>query len=97
MAWYLNYYRHNSCRASWTDEWSCACNDRCPRCRYEIEPYDSDDLSVLVDKTPDGRNWIVYVSPDSAEHDPAYVETSFTTEKEAREFAEAAKEAFARA
>jgi len=23
----------------WEDEWDCACNDRCPSCNKEIEPY----------------------------------------------------------
>jgi hypothetical protein len=34
-----NYYQCPYDGTSWTDEWSCACNDRCPACRSEIEPY----------------------------------------------------------
>ena len=27
-----------SCGHEWSDEWSCACDDRCPQCDTEIEP-----------------------------------------------------------
>lgn len=37
---YLNQYRH--CGIEWEDTWSCACNDRCPVCNKEIEPYKSE-------------------------------------------------------
>lgn len=40
---YLNYY-HCSCGTRWVDCWSCTCNDRCPACNKEIEPYHSDDF-----------------------------------------------------
>jgi hypothetical protein len=39
---FLNRYRH--CETDWEDAWSCACNDRCPVCDAEIEPYESVDL-----------------------------------------------------
>jgi hypothetical protein len=39
-----NYYRCPHDDASWTDEWSCACNDRCPTCHAEIEPYFTEDV-----------------------------------------------------
>jgi len=38
---YLNHYRCPYCQTEWEDEWDCACNDRCPDCNKEIEPYDS--------------------------------------------------------
>lgn len=37
-----NHYRH--CGQVWTDTWSCCCNDRCPVCNREIEPFDSVEL-----------------------------------------------------
>ena len=40
---YLNYY-HCPCGTRWFDIWSCMCNDRCPACNIEIEPYHSLDL-----------------------------------------------------
>jgi hypothetical protein len=39
---YTNHYRCE-CGHEWQDTWSCMCNDRCPKCNKEIEPYDSDD------------------------------------------------------
>ena len=77
MAWFLKYYRHAECQTSWTDEWSCACNDECPKCGAEIEPYDWEDLSVMVDKHPSGTGWVVIVSPPTAEESPDYEETYF--------------------
>jgi len=38
---WLNRYTCESCGTHWTDEWSCKCNDRCPRCDAEIEPHSS--------------------------------------------------------
>jgi hypothetical protein len=44
---YLNFYRHDDCPedsgVEWEDRWSCACNDRCPACDREVEPYKSED------------------------------------------------------
>ena len=39
---YLNHYGH--CEREWVDIWSCMCNDHCPVCGHEIEPYKSLDL-----------------------------------------------------
>lgn len=49
---FVNHYRcegNHDCRTQhepleWTDTWSCACNDRCPTCRTEMEPYESEEL-----------------------------------------------------
>ena len=38
MTWYVKEYEH--CGTTWTDEWCCACNDKCPACGAEIEPHD---------------------------------------------------------
>lgn len=40
---YKNHYRCD-CGAEWTDEWDCMCNDHCPDCDAEIEPYKSEDI-----------------------------------------------------
>ena len=53
MAHYINYYRckgnhqfrQQHAPEEWQDEWSCMCNDRCPICNTEIEPYDSDEAT----------------------------------------------------
>jgi hypothetical protein len=39
-----NYYRCPHDGTEWVDEWSCACNDRCPTCRAEIEPHSTEDV-----------------------------------------------------
>ena len=39
---FINYYQCE-CGTHWEDEWSGTCNDRCPNCRTEIEPYRSED------------------------------------------------------
>jgi hypothetical protein len=39
---YRNFYRH--CGEEWDDEWSCMCNDECPVCHKEIEPYKSEEI-----------------------------------------------------
>lgn len=51
---WLNHYRCSVCEAAlpddepttdsvdWTMEWSCKCNDRCPTCNTETEPYESE-------------------------------------------------------
>jgi hypothetical protein len=41
---FLNRYRH--CCREWEDRWSCACNDHCPICGKEIEPYASEEIDV---------------------------------------------------
>ena len=38
---FLNQYRCPYCQTEWEDVWDCACNDRCPDCNKEIEPYES--------------------------------------------------------
>lgn len=40
----LNHYQCEECDVEWSDKWSCACNDRCPVCNAETEPYDSEEI-----------------------------------------------------
>jgi hypothetical protein len=88
MAWFLKRYKCEDCGTVWTDEWSCACNDRCRKCRAETETDDYDDLSIIVRQGDDLAGWIVMVSPNSAEDKPCYAETFFRTREEAEDFAE---------
>ncbi len=66
---YLNQYRCPYCQTEWEDVWDCGCNDRCPDCNKEIEPYEIaliDGESVetespveepaLANATPEGMN-----------------------------------------
>lgn len=41
---FYNHYHCIGCQERWVMQWSCACNDRCPECNAEIEPYRSDPL-----------------------------------------------------
>jgi rubrerythrin len=47
---YRNYYRCDACDTQWTDTWSCMCDDRCPECDAEHEPYHSDELGRTKDR-----------------------------------------------
>lgn len=87
MAWYLNSYHHDECDVSWTDEWSCCCDDRCPVCNAEMTPLESEDLSVVVERLENEEDWVVLVSPPTAEDKPAYAATLFRTKREAERFA----------
>ena len=84
MAWFCNHYRCARCHRAWDDEWSCACDDDCPRCgARHMSPVDSDDLTIIVEERPDGT-FSVHRSPESAEHGPDYAEVAhFPTRDEA--------------
>lgn len=47
---FRNFYRHDQCDAEWEDQWSCMCNDSCPKCGAEIEPYESEPLNEAAEK-----------------------------------------------
>ena len=44
-ATFSNHYVCPNDGTSWTDHWVCTCNDRCPVCDREIEPYFSEDAN----------------------------------------------------
>jgi len=46
---WTNYYLC-VCGEEWQDTHSCCCNDHCPVCNKEIEPYISDDGSLTTRK-----------------------------------------------
>jgi hypothetical protein len=41
---FRNHYRCPDDGTEWSDDWSCRCNDKCPKCGKEIEPYESEDI-----------------------------------------------------
>jgi hypothetical protein len=45
-----NHYRH--CGEHWSETGDSACNDRCPQCNKEIQPYESVDITHGVDTNP---------------------------------------------
>ena len=71
MAWFRNYYKCAQCSSTWTDEWSCMCDDDCPHCgARHMSPFKSDDLTTIIELS--NKDYIVLRSPESAEHDPDY-------------------------
>ena len=70
--WFRNFYHCGDCGTSWEDEWSCCCDDECPKCgSSDWLPYESEDLSVVVEV--EGSDFVVLHSPRSVEeHDPQY-------------------------
>lgn len=86
MAWYRNHYHCARCGHEWPDEWSCMCDDDCPQCdARHMSPYRSDDLTEVIEN--DGEEFVALWSPETAEHDPAYVELGrFRTYTEAETF-----------
>jgi len=74
---WTNYYRC-ACGEEWDDQHDCCCNDHCPACNCENEPYISDDGSLAIETIESARvsiaarleatiNTIVDVSPVTAE------------------------------
>lgn len=86
MAWYLNYYICERCDSTWTDEWSCTCDDDCPRCgARHMSPRDSDDLTHVIKRQ--GEEYVVLWSPETAEHSPQYRKlAAFPTRKQAERY-----------
>jgi predicted nucleic acid-binding Zn-ribbon protein len=86
VAWYRNHYTCTRCDYTWTDEWSCMCDDDCPECgARHMSPYDSEDLTEVVE--PVGDEFIVLWSPETAEHEPDYCELgTFSSRAEAEAF-----------
>ncbi len=41
---FRNYYKCPEDGTTWHDDWSCMCDDRCPTCDIEVEPYESEDI-----------------------------------------------------
>ena len=48
MKRYRNFYTCSECHHSWQDVWDSTCNDRCPNCNAEIEPYRSEDIPQVT-------------------------------------------------
>lgn len=80
--WFENFYECSDCEIEWTDEWSCECNDKCPECDAEIEPFKSIDLSrPLTEEDYIGAARLITGSPHATAAD--------ATDQQARAYAEA--------
>jgi hypothetical protein len=40
-----NTYRCDTCGEQWKDDWSCGCDDECPRCGIDISPVNSVEIA----------------------------------------------------
>lgn len=70
---YINYYQCPDCNVLWEDIWTSMCNDRCPSCNKEIEPYASKDLPQPYDagqETTTAKKELIakYKSPTGVVH-----------------------------
>ena len=84
MAWFQNHYRCENCGREWEDAWSSTCEDDCPHCgARHMSPYDSDDLTEIIEKRGDA--FVVLHSRDKAEHTPDYEEIAKFPTREAAE------------
>lgn len=45
---FMNFYKC-PCGNSWCSSWECTCDERCPACHKEIEPYHSEDVKEPVE------------------------------------------------
>lgn len=64
-----------TCGEQWQDTWSSACNDRCPSCNREIEPYASDDgsmtdeeIETALKRVADMRQYLIAGAPNGWAH-----------------------------
>ena len=64
-----------TCGEQWQDTWSSACNDRCPACNREIEPYASDDgsmtdeeIDAALKRVADMRQYLIAGAPNGWTH-----------------------------
>ena len=46
----VNHYEH--CETTWTEQWSCACDDKCPACGASVSPFQSDELDLNGNLVP---------------------------------------------
>jgi predicted nucleic acid-binding Zn-ribbon protein len=84
MSWFRNRYLCIECGKSWHDCWSATCDDDCPHCgARHMSPYDSDDLSCLIEGPDDEGLYTVVRSADDAE-DSADYQRFFTTNSKQR-------------
>jgi hypothetical protein len=80
--WFENHYVCSDCTMTWTDEWSCTCNDRCPECDAETEPSFSLDLSRQLIKED-------YIGAARLLRDQQNLTSATVTNEDARDYAEA--------
>lgn len=48
---YKNYYHCKECKQRWKSDWLHTCNDKCPNCNSEIQPYKSEQIIPELEKS----------------------------------------------
>jgi hypothetical protein len=48
MKKFRNFYHCSKCNTYWQDDGNHTCNDRCPKCDTETQPYESQDISSKI-------------------------------------------------
>lgn len=44
--WFVNHYHCAECDVSWSDEWSCMCDDECPEYGKDYTPVSSEEIET---------------------------------------------------
>ena len=55
---FVNFYQC-PCGAAWEDIWDSACNDHCPDCDSEVEPYESKEEPNMTCPLCAGPMWLL--------------------------------------
>lgn len=86
VRWFEKSYLCPECATQWSDEWSCTCNDRCPKCHLESSPILVRDLSreLVPQDFEEAERLLALRNRDSAHRAPWVV-----TAEQARDYAEA--------
>jgi hypothetical protein len=86
VRWYEKNHLCPRCATEWMDEWSCACNDRCPMCHLESSPVSSRDLGrELLPEDFEGAERRLQFSAPGLKRNAGWT----ATPEQARDYAEA--------
>ena len=73
MTTYLNMYKCSDCNHSWSDEWNCMCDDRCPECNTAMTPYESIDITSAEELADSETNYYIDCNMCGKHVDNAYI------------------------
>jgi hypothetical protein len=88
VRWFVKQHICPRCATEWMDEWSSACNDRCPVCDLESSPVSSVDVSrPLIEKDYSGAARRIAAFSHLSEFEVNSLPV--VTDEQARDYAEA--------
>lgn len=76
MARFINHYECSPCDLSWTYVHSSTCNDKCPNCNIEMQPYQSDDFFDFYIRD---HNIEIYINSDNT---GGYIKSNFDEKRD---------------